>query len=55
MDVRIGDGSGNEEYRTCAECGRDCEPEIFDVEGSARISFVCPGHGVHAIVDPFEG
>lgn len=30
MNVRIGDGSGNEDYRTCAACGAGCEPENFD-------------------------
>ncbi|MDO5672526.1 MAG: hypothetical protein Q4G30_06685 [Actinomycetaceae bacterium] len=24
-EIRIGDGSGNENYRTCTECGGDCE------------------------------
>jgi len=46
----------DEVYRTCAECGRDCEPVPFPVEGlGMRISFVCPLHGVHSVVDPFEG
>lgn len=36
----------DEGYRTCAECGRDCEPEPFLAEGEARISFACPWHGV---------
>lgn len=47
----------NEEYRTCAECGADCEPEPFDVgKGQGvRIAFRCPTHGVHSVVDPFEG
>ena len=46
----------NEEYRTCAECGSDCEPEPFDVgKGQGvRIAFGCPTHGVHSVVDPFE-
>lgn len=46
----------NEEYRTCAECGADCEPEPFDAgEGQGvRIAFACPAHGVHSVVDPFE-
>lgn len=45
MRIQIGDGSGNEHYRTCAQpvplsdggqnceqgvCGLDCEPEPFD-------------------------
>lgn len=54
--IRIGDGSGNERYRTCPQCGRDCEPEPFeagDVEG-IRIGFSCPVHGVHTVIDPFE-
>ncbi|HJC29024.1 MAG TPA: hypothetical protein H9759_06480 [Candidatus Dietzia intestinipullorum] len=48
--------SGDESYRTCSECGRDCEPDPSagsDVLG-ARIAFVCPDHGLHGIIDPFE-
>ncbi|OIU87702.1 hypothetical protein [Microbacterium sp. AR7-10] len=43
-------------YRTCSECGGDCEPDpSISVEGQgARIAFVCPDHGVQSIVDPFE-
>lgn len=42
-------------YRTCAECGSDCRPEPTVVEGSGvRIAFVCPAHGVHSFIDPFE-
>ena len=42
--IRIGDGSSNENYRTCAVCGRDCEPEIFEGgEGvGIRVAFSCP-------------
>lgn len=67
-EIRVGDGSGNEQYRTCAQpvalpeggqgvCGLDCEPEPFDAgEGDGiRIAFSCPEHGVHSVVDPFEG
>lgn len=44
-----------EAYRTCADCGRDCEPVPFRVEGlGMRISFMCPLHGIHSVVDPFE-
>ena len=44
----------DDKYRTCPECGADCPPVVFDVEGGFRVSFACPEHGVHAIVDPFE-
>lgn len=45
----------DEEYRTCAECGGDCVPEHAALDGSGvRIAFVCPEHGVHSVVDPFE-
>lgn len=46
----------DEGYRTCSECGVDCEPEPFDAgEGQGlRIAFACPVHGVHSVVDPFE-
>ncbi|AII11474.1 hypothetical protein [Rhodococcus opacus] len=43
----------DESYRTCAECGRDCESEPFSAGAGIRISFVCPAHGVHAVIDPF--
>ena len=39
----------DDKYRTCPECGADCPPEVFDVEGGFRISFACPEHGVHAV------
>ncbi|QZY52272.1 hypothetical protein [Leucobacter tenebrionis] len=53
--VRFGDGSGDELYRTCGECGADCRPEPTGADGlGARIAFVCPEHGVHSVVDPFE-
>lgn len=47
----------DEEYRTCGERGADCEPEPFDAgEGQGvRIALACPTHGVHSVVDPFEG
>lgn len=56
MDAQFGDGSGNEQYRTCAECGHDCDPEPFDAgQGQGiRIAFLCPVHGAHSVVDPFE-
>lgn len=44
----------DESYRTCAECGRDCEPEPFPTEQGIRISFSCAIHGVHTVIDPFE-
>lgn len=47
----------NDDYRTCAVCGGDCEPDISfgsDLHG-ARIAFVCPQHGIQSLVDPFEG
>lgn len=48
--------SDDESYRTCSECGADCEPEATGSDDlGARIVFVCPVHGVHGIVDPFGG
>lgn len=44
----------NESYRTCAHCGRDCEPVPFETDTGMRISFICPLHGVHTVIDPFE-
>lgn len=45
----------DENYRTCAECGGDCEPDpSLSADGTgARIAFVCPEHGVQSIIDPF--
>lgn len=44
---------GND-YRTCPQCGLDCEPVPFDSAGAGiRVSFICPAHGVHTVVDPF--
>lgn len=47
--------SEDEEYRTCAECGADCEPESFPKDQGVRVTFACPTHGVHTVVDRFEG
>lgn len=46
----------DEGYRTCAECGRDCDPDpSAGADGiGARIAWVCPVHGVHSVTDPFE-
>ncbi|MFE7067187.1 hypothetical protein [Microbacterium sp. ER1] len=53
LEIRV---PKNEGYRTCAECGADCLPEPTDIEGAGiRIAFVCPDHGVHSFIDPFEG
>lgn len=50
-----GPAGGENGYRTCAECGRDCEPEVTALDGlGVRITFTCPVHGVHSIIDPFE-
>ncbi|MGO3833107.1 MAG: hypothetical protein ACTJGT_03990 [Microbacteriaceae bacterium] len=56
MQIQLGDGSGDEQYRTCSECGKDCTPEPTGSDGlGVRIVFVCSEHGVHSVVDPFEG
>lgn len=45
----------DESYRTCSECGGDCEPEPSGADShGVRIMWVCPQHGVHSVVDPFE-
>lgn len=56
IEIGIGDGSGNENYRTCGGCGTDCEPDPFGVGegGGIRVAFVCPNCGLHAVIDPFE-
>jgi len=45
----------DEQYRTCPECDADCPPEPFETDSSIRIAFACPEHGVHTVVDLFEG
>lgn len=43
-----------DDYRTCPQRGRDCEPVPFDSGGDGvRVPFICPIHGVHTVVDPF--
>ncbi|MDP3949511.1 hypothetical protein [Microbacterium sp.] len=50
------DGAGgDQQYRTCPKCGRDCEPIPFATDQGMRLSFICPLHGVHTVIDPFEG
>jgi hypothetical protein len=45
----------DDHYRTCSECGGDCEPEpMMDERLGARIAFTCSKHGVQSLVDPFE-
>lgn len=43
-------------YRTCSECGGDCEPDTsVGIDGlGVRIAFICPEHGVQSVIDPFE-
>lgn len=35
-------GCEDEAYRTCAECGGDCEPEPVPTSAGMRIAFNCP-------------
>lgn len=50
-----GDAAGRHGYRTCSECGRDCDPEPTALDGlGVRIVFTCPTHGIHSVIDPFE-
>lgn len=63
LEVRVREDDG---YRTCSEpverpgggtapCGRDCDPEDAGAHCmGARVAFVCPEHGLHSVVDPFE-
>jgi hypothetical protein len=46
---------GDEQHRTCPQCGADCHPEPFQTDDGFRIAFVCAEHGVHSVLDPFEG
>ena len=53
LEIRLLDP--NSGYRTCPECGGDCAPEPNSADSyGIRIMFVCPRHGVHSVVDPFE-
>jgi len=45
---------GHPVYRICSRCGADCQPEPLEADDGFRIAFVCPQHGVHSVVDPFE-
>lgn len=46
----------DEIHRKCPACGGDCELESTSVSGlGVRIAFTCPEHGVHSVIDPFEG
>jgi hypothetical protein len=43
------------QYRSCSECGRDCEPEAFYAGPGLTLAFSCQEHGVHSVLDPFDG
>lgn len=46
----------DQRYRTCGECGKVCTPDTgLSTDGhGVRITYVCPDHRVHSIVDPFQ-
>ncbi|GAA1795865.1 hypothetical protein GCM10009713_02260 [Brevibacterium celere] len=46
-------GHAAESYRTCTECGGDCEPQPVPTDAGMRIAFTCSEHGVHSFIDPF--
>ena len=47
----------DDSYRTCTQCGGDCEPDIGfgSDEHGARIAFVCREHGIQSLINQFEG
>lgn len=47
-------GHDDETYRTCAECGGDCTPELMESSAGMSVAFCCPIHGLHSVIDPFE-
>lgn len=50
------DWTGHGGCPTGEERSGDCVPELTARDGlGVRIVFVCPEHGLHSIVDPFEG
>lgn len=54
MSSDPGSTLGNEQHRSCPQCGADCPPESFETDDGLRIAFVCAEHGVHSVLDPFE-
>lgn len=53
LEIKVWDPDSG--YRTCPECDGDCTPEPSGSDGHGiRIMFVCPRHGAHSVVDPFE-
>ena len=55
MSSDSGSTLGNDQHRTCMQCGADCPPEPFKAGGVVRIAFVCAEHGVNSVADLFEG
>ncbi|WP_166788493.1 hypothetical protein [Cryobacterium sp. TMS1-13-1] len=55
MSSDPGSTLGNEQHRTCPQCAVDGQPEPFEADDGFRVAFVCAEHGVHSVVDPFEG
>lgn len=53
IEINVWDPKGG--HRTCSQCGRDCAPEPVESDGRLRIAFICREHGIHSVVDPFEG
>lgn len=53
LEVRV---SKDDAYRICSVCGGDCEPNtsLSADDRGVRIAWVCPVHGAHSVVDPFE-
>lgn len=48
------DSEAEPSYRLCLQCGANGAPESFEIDEGFRIAFVCPTHGVQAIVNPFD-
>ena len=52
LEIRVRE---DDDYRTCSTCGGDCLPEPVGADQiGARIAFICPLHGRHRIIAPFE-
>ena len=54
-DLTGGFGHTDQRYRTCSQCNGDYEPEPVPTSPCMKIAFSCPAHGVHSLIDPFEG
>lgn len=46
--------ASDESYRTCSQCGSDCDPDPFVTDEGIQIAFICATCGIDSVVDPFR-